>query len=91
MMRTLTIMKKTMPTAIPVNIIATMFDRRVNATIQAYNKLKEDYPENLWRGFIPVDTRFRDASQARMPASVFAPKCRGVFAYQKLLKDIESE
>lgn len=91
MMRTLTIMKKTMPAAIPVNIIATMFDRRVNATIQAYNKLKEDYPENLWRGFIPVDTRFRDASQARMPASVFAPKCRGVFAYQKLLKDIESE
>ncbi|MDT0582861.1 MULTISPECIES: ParA family protein [Alteromonadaceae] len=91
MMRTLKIMSKTMPSDVPVNIIATMFDRRVNATIQAYNRLKEDYPEYLWRGFVPVDTRFRDASQARMPASVFAPKCRGVFAYQKFLKDIARE
>ncbi|MBF7072393.1 ParA family protein [Glaciecola sp. MH2013] len=91
MMRTLQIMRKTMPADVPISIIATMFDRRVNATITAYNKLKEDYPDYLWRGFIPVDTRLRDASEARVPASVFAPKCRGVFAYQKWLKDISSE
>lgn len=91
MMRTLKIMRKTMPENIPISIIATMFDRRVNATIQAYTTLTEDYPEQLWRGFIPVDTKFRDASQAQVPASLFAPKCRGVFAYQKFLKDIANE
>ncbi|MFQ3250092.1 ParA family protein [Glaciecola sp.] len=91
MMRTLKIMRKTMPDNIPISIIATMFDRRVNATIQAYTTLTEDYPEHLWRGFIPIDTKFRDASLAQVPASIFAPKCRGVFAYQKFLKDIASE
>jgi chromosome partitioning protein len=91
MMRTLKIMGKTMPDNIPISIIATMFDRRVNATILAYTKLNEDYPEQLWRGFIPTDTKFRDASVAQMPASFFAPKCRGVFAYDKFLKDIASE
>lgn len=91
MMRTLKIMRKTMPNSIPISIIATMFDKRVNATIRAYTRLTEDYPEQLWRGFIPVDTKFRDASVAQVPASLFAPKCRGVFAYQKFLKDIASE
>ncbi|MFT4731628.1 MAG: chromosome partitioning protein [Gammaproteobacteria bacterium] len=91
MMRTLKIMRRTMPENIPISIIATMFDRRVNATIQAYTKLNEEYPEQLWRGFIPTDTKFRDASVAQMPASFFAPKCRGVFAYDKFLKDIANE
>jgi chromosome partitioning protein len=91
MMRTLKIMRKTMPENIPINIVATMFDRRVNATIQAYTKLNQEYPEQLWRGFIPTDTKFRDASVAQMPASFFAPKCRGVFAYDKFLKDIANE
>jgi chromosome partitioning protein len=91
MMRTLQIMRKTMPENIPISIVATMFDRRVNATIQAYTRLTQEYSENLWRGFIPTDTKFRDASQAHLPASIFAPKCRGVFAYQKFLKDIASE
>jgi chromosome partitioning protein len=91
MMRTLKIMRKTMPNSIPISIVATMFDKRVNATIRAYTRLTEDYPEQLWRGFIPVDTKFRDASVAQVPVSLFAPKCRGVFAYQKLLKDIASE
>ncbi len=91
MMRTLKIMRRTMPENIPISIIATMFDRRVNATIQAYTKLNEEHPEQLWRGFIPTDTKFRDASAAQMPASFFAPKCRGVFAYDKFLKDIANE
>jgi len=91
MMRTLKIMRKTMPVNIPISIVATMFDRRVNATIQAYTKLNQEYPEQLWRGFIPTDTKFRDASVAQMPASFFAPKCRGVFAYDKFLKDIANE
>lgn len=91
MMRTLKIMRKTMPSNIPISIVATMFDRRVNATLHTYSKLNEEYPEQLWRGFIPTDTKFRDASVAQMPASFFAPKCRGVFAYDKLLKDIANE
>lgn len=91
MMRTLKIMRNIMPANMPVSIIATMFDRRVNATLQAYRRLTEEYPDNLWRGFIPTDTKFRDASQAHLPVSVFAPKCRGVYAYQKFLKDIARE
>jgi len=34
---------------------------------------------------IPVDTKFRDASLAHLPASHYAPNTRGVKAYERLL------
>ena len=34
---------------------------------------------------IPIDTKFRDASNEQTPPSLYAPKSRGVLAYQSLL------
>lgn len=88
MIRTLHIMSAQQGLNIPIMIIATMFDKRVNACIKAYLTLTENYSDELWKGFIPVDTRFRDASDKQMPIGHFAPKSRGSFAYQKLLKEL---
>lgn len=90
MMHTLEIMSKSLRKPFKVTIIPTMFDKRVRAAIEAYERLKADYGENLWAHYIPVDTRFRDASQAQSPASKAFPRCRGVFAYKRLLKELES-
>ena len=68
-------------------IVPTMYDKRVNAAAEAFQQLQDNYAEVLWQeSTIPVDTRFRDASQAQMPPSMYCPRSRGVFAYKKLLK-----
>lgn len=91
MMHTLKIMEKTLSREFETLIVPTMFDRRINAAIAAHKQLIIDYGEQVWKGVIPVDTRFRDASQMQSPASVAFPKSRGVFAYNKLLKVLDAE
>lgn len=88
MMHTLEIMAKSQKRTFDKIIVPTMFDRRVNAAIEAYKQLLNDYPGNVWSGVIPVDTRFRDASQAQSPPSVYCPKSRGVYSYQQLLNHL---
>ncbi|MFC3095027.1 ParA family protein [Alteromonas sediminis] len=88
MMHTLEIMGTSLSKEFNTTIIPTMFDKRIKAAMDAYDKLKEDYGDQTWDGHIPVDTRFRDASQAQSPASVAFPRSRGVYAYKKLIKEL---
>jgi chromosome partitioning protein len=89
MMHTLAIMAKSLRKEFNALIVPTMFDRRINAAAAAHRQLLIDYADKLWKGMIPVDTRFRDASQLQSPASIAFPKSRGVFAYSKLLQELE--
>lgn len=91
MMRTLEIMARTQRKHFNVSIVPTMYDKRVNAARDAHSRLQQEYAESLWPGVIPVDTRFRDASQAQTPASVYYPRARGVYAYKRLLKNLQLE
>ena len=79
-------MQKSLNKTFAFSIVPTMFDRRVKAATDAFKLLRETYQDSVWEGVVPVDTKFRDASQAQSPPSVFCPKSRGVFAYAKLLK-----
>lgn len=90
MLRTMEIMQQSQSDEYRYTIIPTMFDKRTRASLETYRKLRELYGENVWNGVIPVDTKFRDASLAQTPPSVFAPKSRGVFAYDTLLSYLES-
>ncbi|MEP7703010.1 ParA family protein [Paraglaciecola sp. 25GB23A] len=87
-MHSMEIMQKSLNKIFAFTIVPTMYDRRVNAATESYKNLKATYGDGVWPGVIPVDTRFRDASQAQTPPSVFCAKSRGVFAYAKLLKYI---
>lgn len=91
MMHTLEIMSKSQKRQFDSIIVPTMYDKRVNAAADAYKVLCKDYKEQVWSGVIPVDTRFRDASQAQSPPSVFCPKSRGVYAYSSLLKQLQTD
>ena len=53
--------------------------------------LRNSYPEHLWHGYIPVDTRLRDASRAGLTPSQFDNNSRGVIAYRALLKHLLSQ
>lgn len=63
-----------------------MYDRRTKASSAALQNLSQKYEEQLWPDVIPVDTKFRDASLAHLPASHFAVNSRGTKAYERLLE-----
>ncbi|KJR29480.1 cobalamin biosynthesis protein CobQ [Vibrio navarrensis] len=89
MIRTLTIMQKSRRDPFKVTIVPTMYDKRTKASLQTLTQLKEDYPDKVWTSAVPIDTKFRDASLKRLPASHFADGSRGVFAYKQLLIYLE--
>ncbi|MFT6268445.1 MAG: chromosome partitioning protein [Alphaproteobacteria bacterium] len=88
MLRTIEQMKSSLSPDLVSVIVPTLFDRRVNACISAYAKMRETYKEQLWRGYIPVDTKFRDASAQGLPINRVAPNAKGSFAYEKLAGEL---
>ncbi len=89
MLHSMQIMQKTLTRTFAYTIVPTMFDKRVNAAAESYSNLTRTYKDKVWIGLIPVDTKFRDASQAQSPPSVYSSKSRGVFAYAKLLSYLQ--
>ncbi|MDC0611706.1 ParA family protein [Vibrio sp.] len=89
MIRTLAIMQRSRSRQFKVTIVPTMYDKRTRASLQTLTQLKKDYPDKVWNSAVPIDTKFRDASLKRLPASHFASGSRGVFAYKHLLIYLE--
>ncbi len=85
-------------------VIPTMFDRRLKACVSAFASLREMFNPNnttmedhitslypgahLWKGYIPLDTKFREASVVGKPINEIAANSRGCFAYQKLTGEL---
>ena len=88
MVSTLAMVNRSRRQALPYHIVPTLFDRRTQASMGTLKVLRDAYPENIWQGYIPVDTRLRDASRAGVTPSQYDPKSRGVVAYRALLKHL---
>ena len=86
MMRTLSMVAKSRSNELRTVIVPTMFDRRTQASVKGLRVLRNTYRDSIWPSFIPIDTRFRDASDQGKTPSTFAPDGRGVRAYGSLLK-----
>lgn len=91
MLHTLSMVLKARSAPLPYTIVPTMFDRRTRASVDSLRVLRESYPQQIWNGVIPVDTRFREASKAGLPPPVADPRGRGVEAYTALLETLLSE
>ncbi len=89
MIHTLDIMGTSLNKSFDTLIVPTMFDKRTNAALASQKRLMTDYGDRVWEGVIPIDTHFRDASQVHLPANIEYPKTRGVYAYSKLLNELE--
>ena len=72
-------------------VVPTMFDRRTRASLDSLYHLQEEYHQRLWQGYIPVDTKFREASSLGKPVSYLYPDSNGVKAYRILLKYLLAE
>jgi chromosome partitioning protein len=85
MIATIKLMSSSQKKSYPYTIVATMYDKRTKASLEAYKVLQQTYQAKVWSAVVPIDTKFRDASLAHMPPNVHAPSSRGVFAYNTLL------
>ncbi len=91
MVSTLGMINRSRKQALPYSIVPTLFDRRTQASLNTLKVLRNNYPENLWQAYIPVDTRLRDASRAGVTPSQYDANSRGVIAYRALLKHLLSQ
>lgn len=91
MMNTLDMVGRSRRVKLATTILPTMFDRRTRASVQTLQTMRERYGDRLWRSAIPIDTKLREASQAGVPASIYAPGSKAVAAYTALLDDILGE
>jgi len=85
MLQTLELVKHSLRQDHKVTIVPTMYDKRTRASLEAYQRLVKEHGNKVWGGMVPVDTKFRDASAAQTPPSMYAPRARGVLAYTQLL------
>ncbi|MFW8590211.1 ParA family protein [Glaciecola sp. 2405UD65-10] len=88
MIHTLELMKNSLTAKASYLVVPTLFDKRVKACIGAFSQMREKYKGNIWKGYVPVDTKFRDASAAGLPINQIAPNTRGSFAYEKLVNEL---
>lgn len=88
MMKTLQMITKARHQPVEHVILPTMYDKRTRASEQAMITLRNDYPEELWEGVIPVDTQFREASKKGVPLSTLRPYSKGGKAYRKFLEHL---
>ncbi|WP_077339364.1 ParA family protein [Pseudocolwellia agarivorans] len=91
MINTLDIMQGEQADPFKYTIVPTMFDKRTKASLITYRKLQDIYFGKVWSGVIPIDTNFRNASQARKVPSDYLSSSRGVVAYKKLLHALIDE
>ncbi|AZT84406.1 ParA family protein [Marinobacter sp. NP-4(2019)] len=88
MLHTLQMIIKSQKNKLAYTIVPTMFDRRTQASVKSLNLLRKTYPDTLWQFAIPVDTKFRDASQGGVVPSSLDSSTHGVRAYSHLLDDM---
>ncbi|GAA5213967.1 ParA family protein [Corallincola platygyrae] len=89
MVRTMEIMQRSCDNTFRSTIVPTMYDKRTRASLQALEHLKHKYPDAVWNGAIPTDTKFRDSSLHHRPPSIHTPHSRGVVAYKTLLSYLQ--
>jgi chromosome partitioning protein len=88
MLHTLEMIVRSQKNQLAYTIVPTLYDKRTQASVGSLNQLRKTYPNDLWRFMVPVDTRFRDASQAGKVPSQLDRDSQGVRAYRRLLKDL---
>ena len=88
MLNTISMVSKSKGADLDYLIVPTMYDQRTRASQEALNLIRTNYSDNVWNSMIPIDTKFRDASQQGMPLSHFFYNSKGSQAYMDLLKHL---
>lgn len=88
MFASLALIERSRGLSMPRLVVPTLFDRRTRASLDALQALRQGYRDYLWEEPVPVDTRFRYASEQGRPLSQLCPNSRGVVVYRHLAEHL---
>lgn len=71
-------------------VLLTMYDGRLNLTLQVVEEVKKHFPSNVYRTTIPRNVRLSEAPSYGMPVLYFDRASRGSLAYQELAEEFLS-
>jgi chromosome partitioning protein len=65
-------------------VLLTMFDSRLNLTVQVAEEVKKFFPNQVYRTVIPRNVRLSEAPSYGQPIQYYDPLSKGAEAYNKL-------
>ena len=72
-----------------IGVIVTMFDGRLNLSLQVLDELKKHFADKLFTVPVPRNVRLSEAPSYGMPALYFDKSSKGAQAYLELAKELE--
>ena len=64
-------------------VLLTMFDSRLNLTVQVMNEVKKFFPQKVYKTPIPRSVRLSEAPSFGMPITAYDKRSKGCEAYRK--------
>ncbi|AQS57753.1 ParA family protein [Desulforamulus ferrireducens] len=69
-------------------VLLTMFDARLNLSIQVVDEVKKVFGNKVFKNIIPRNVRLSEAPSHGIPVVIYDPKSKGSEAYQELAKEV---
>ncbi len=69
-------------------VLLTMFDGRINLSIQVVEEVKKYFREKVYSAIIPRNVRLSEAPSHGKPVMIYDKRSRGAQAYQDLAKEV---
>lgn len=69
-------------------VLLTMFDARLNLSIQVVDEVKKVFGTKVFKNIIPRNVRLSEAPSHGIPVVIYDPKSRGSEAYRELAKEV---
>lgn len=69
-------------------VLLTMYDGRLNLTLQVVDEVKKYFPEKVFKNVIPRNVRLSEAPSFGQPVLYFDRSSRGSQAYEALTAEI---
>lgn len=89
LMNTVQLVKKHLNPSLEIEgVLLTMFDARLNLSIQVVDEVKKVFGTKVFRNIIPRNVRLSEAPSHGIPVVIYDPKSKGSEAYQELAKEV---
>lgn len=89
LMNTVRIVQKHLNTGLEVEgVVLTMFDSRINLSLQVVEEVKKYFKNKVYGSIIPRNVRLSEAPSYGLPIILYEPRSRGAEAYMELAREV---
>ena len=69
-------------------VVFTMYDARINLSLQVVENVKDNLNQNIYKTIIPRNVRLAEAPSYGMPINLYDPKSKGTESYLLLAEEV---